>query len=412
MDFIRNYALANSGTMVSPLYTMWCSLFLLSAGNGRRCYVDHGHFKVFSDMYAILVGLSGTRKSAAIVPCRRMWRLAYPESPIGPSITSPEDIVLRMATNDSIRVYDDENGKGISHVPYTFFINEFKNFIRHNEEGMITFLTDIYGEEHFNSSTIKHGLQPIENPVLNLIGCATPQWIEKHFKKELLTGGWGRRVYYIFETQPQPRITFPIKTKEACEAEIWCINHLQKIAKLAGKITFSPEAREFLDKWNMKAISPEHNEVVASFLEVRDILVTRLAIALCLAYTTPVFVISLETLVDAIGIFDDLAGRLPKLTSSMGRNELTPTQNRLIQLLKDNNGRMAEFVWHRIAGQDLTEAEYISAKNFLRNTRQIVEEAVPGKGTVVFLTETAIEIDAKKKAEEAAAKDETDDVPA
>src|ERR1017187_2400162 len=69
-NFFANY-LSYVGKTESPdIYHRWCMLTGVGSLLGRRCYMKHGHFTVNPNLYVMLLGRSGVRKSTAI----KIWK--------------------------------------------------------------------------------------------------------------------------------------------------------------------------------------------------------------------------------------------------------------------------------------------------------------------------------------------------
>ncbi len=65
-DFLSSYLAYASDTEVPAVFHRWAAITSVGAYLGRRYYFHHGHFTIFPNMYTMLVGTSGTRKSTAI----------------------------------------------------------------------------------------------------------------------------------------------------------------------------------------------------------------------------------------------------------------------------------------------------------------------------------------------------------
>lgn len=384
MNFTQKFLLANSGTMVLPRFHLWASISLLAAALGRRVYVDHKHFQVRPMLFTCLVAKPGVRKSLPKNQAAKMYKEVFPVQPIGSSIMTREQIITRMASEENLRCYTNEYGETVEYRPMTFFINELKNFISVNPAGMVDFLTDIYDTDMFESDNLKHSRQVIPNPCMNILACETPRWIIENLRMNVIAGGFSRRMLMIYEVVSPKRITFPQKTKEAYEAEEWCKEHLRKISTLAGPIVWTDEAREFLDDWFVN-MPKAQDEVMEALHEAKDILVTKVAMALAVGEPEPQLLFTKEILRNAIAIIDQMEEHLPKLTAAVGRNELAIPQQRLLQMLEDNGGWMPEVPWHKAAGLDLDEREYQIVKKFLMETNQIHETWYERKGETIII---------------------------
>ncbi len=370
-DFVSQYLLYNSGNMSPLRYHRWCALMVLACTVGRKIYVDHGYFQIRPSLYITLVGRQGIRKTTAMSNAKYMLLEVFPDYPITASVMSREQIVTRLASDDFIRAYQDETGNLIEYRPMAMFINELKNFMSINPAGMVDFLTDIYDTPVFNSDTIKHGLQPIKNPCLNILACETPTWIIEKLELNMLAGGFSRRMLYVYETIRPDRITFPHLSAESKSAELWCKEHLKKIKDLAGPMSWEPEAKEFFDGW-FKKLPHQDDEILEGYYEAKDVLVQKIAMLLAVGQESPKLTFTQPLLELAIAFLEANEDNLPKLTIAAGRNELAIPQQNLIDHLIEYGGILPEYLWHREGGKNMNEFEYGNAVKFFIDTKQIV----------------------------------------
>lgn len=380
MDFISQYLLANSGTMVPKRYTRWAAIFLLSATAGRRVYVDHAHFQHRPIVFLCFVGDPDSKKTTAMDAAREMYQEVFPAIPVGPSVTTREDIVKQMSKEDfPYQTFIDETGAPQEARHYTFFVNELENFMSHNPRGMVQFLTDVYDRKFFDSSTIKHGLQPIVNPCLNLLACTVPDFTIEVLRNRVIGRGFTRRMLFIYETEIPDRITFPKKSQEAYDAEFWCKCHLQKINNIVGKFTWTQEAYDYFDNWNV-GLPRVEGSVFQGYYSSKDVLAQKIAMSLALAKPEPKLEFTKDLLITAIAFLEANEDNLPKLAIATGKNDLALPTHKLLEILTNNKGMMPEKVFHKLAGQDMEEGQYRAVMNFLKSTDQVHENSLDFEG--------------------------------
>lgn len=356
--------------MVIPRYTMWSALSVLATTMGRRIFVDHGHYQIHPNLYIVFVGRMGLRKSLPVDQAQAMITETFPDYPVGASVMSREQIVGRMASPDCFRTYTDATGNTIEWRPLALYINELENFMSINPPGMISFLTDIYDRKLFKADTIKHGLEPLINPCINILACATPDFIIEKLKMRLLSGGIARRLLFVYEIARPDRITFPVKSKEAYQAEGWCKDHLRKIVSLAGEFKWSQEGRAYFDNW-FKNLPIIEDKVLEGFYEAKDVLVTKAAMLLAVAKEIPELILGKDVLEAGVAFLESIEENLPKLTIAVGRNELAVPQNKLLQTLAEKGGWISESAFHKLAALDMAEWEYSDTIKMLKATNQI-----------------------------------------
>lgn len=380
MKFIQDYLNYNSGNECPLNYHRWCALFLLASTLGKKVYctqsTDDAYYKLYPNLYIGLVGKQGSRKSTAKGIARDIFREANPDSPCAASVQSCQDIIKTMSADDSCRTFTDETGTLREVRPYTFFINELKNFLSINPTQMLDFLTDIYDSEYFDCSTIKHGAQAIENPCLNILACETPKWIIDKLKLNIISGGFSRRMIYVYELDKRVRISFPNVTKDMKEARLRCVKHLQGLTRFVGKFTWSIDARAWYHNWYQGLITPQ-DEVMEGYYESKHIQMLKVAMSMAAAQEKPSLVFTPEIFQSAVALLDVTEVNMPKLSVASGRNELALPQQDLLDLLDKAGGEMAEMELKRLTQKSLSPMEQFSVLKHLSDTGQIYKIQCP-----------------------------------
>lgn len=371
-DFIQDFIFYNSGNMCPIRFHRWAAVATLAMAVGRRVYVEHNYFRIYTDHYICLVGEQGTRKTTAKDIAKAMLLEAIPNYPQGASVMSREKIVERLCDDDiTKRTFTDEQGATIDWHPLAFFVNELKNFLSINPQGMIEFLTDIYETKYFASDTIKHGLQPVINPCINILACETPKWIVQNLKTNIISGGFSRRMLFVYEPEEPERITFPSIPPGGVEARRRCVVHLAKIQNISGPFSWDSEATKAkFDTWN-RSLPKVEDEVMAGFYRNKDILALRTAMCIALAQPEPKLLLTWELIETAIAFLYTVEEHLPKLTVAAGRNVLSVPTQELLQMLEAKGGEVSEKEFHRVATKQMMESEYMSVKKALKETDQI-----------------------------------------
>lgn len=368
--FLEDYILFNSGNECTRNYHLWSALVVLAAAMGRRIHLDWGYFTVHPNLYVCLVGRQGFRKSTAKDIARDMFCEAFPDIPVGASVQSREDIIKFLASDESIRLYTDENGVSVEYHPMVLFINELKNFLSINPGGMIDFLTDIYDRRYFDASTIKRGLEKIPNPCINILACETPKWIVDKLKMNIISGGFSRRMIYVYETIKGPKISFPTISPEAQDARLRCIAHLGSIAHLTGQFKWTPGASKFFDHWYQNLKAPD-DEIMEGYYESKHIQLLKITMLLIVADPNPQLILTEEALQLGVALLDSIEVNMPKLSVAAGRNELAVPQQRLMEFLESKGGAFPEKWLMKEMDKDLTPMEQFSLIRHLVETEQI-----------------------------------------
>lgn len=383
-DFLTEYLTFNAGNECPRNYHIWSALTILAGAVHKRVYVPQGYFTTYPNLFVGLIGDMGSRKSTAKDIASDLFQEAFPDYPILASVQSREDIVKYMNSDACLFLFKDEKDTEIKVRPIMGFINELKNFLSVDPGKMVEFLTDIYNTKRFKSGTIKRGLEDLENPCVNLICCETPEWITDKMKGKIISGGWSRRIIYVYETDRAEPIPFPQRPEG--HAEMWARlkNHLVKVSTATGPFEWGPDAKEWYAEWysKMRRNMPD-DKIMAGYYESKHDQLLKVAMLLALSHESMARVITKRNLELGLAMLDALEKNMPKLSQAAGRNELNVPIQFAMELLEKKGGMIPEKAFRRILGKEMSPMEVQQVIRFMKETDQIVQDKVKDVQEVV-----------------------------
>jgi len=94
--------------------------------------------------------------------------------------------------------------------PLTCSISELGTFLRPDDSGLVSFLTDVWDGkrppfDHGTKEQRRH--QNRKTPGFNIIGATTPEWMETNFPPNLLSEGLGSRTIFGLRRQKKRQLT-------------------------------------------------------------------------------------------------------------------------------------------------------------------------------------------------------------
>lgn len=244
--FLKNFLAFNTGNECPQDYIMWSGIAVLSAAVGPRFFLDLQYFGLFCDIYIVLVGESGNRKTFARDQAVKVLRSVVEDVILCDDSGTHQGITAFMQKDEQVRYVIDYTGSRVSYRPYAMFCGELANFCQ-IDEGMATFLTDISDKYHSGYTyRLKNELHKIEHPYFTMLACTVPEFILDSLKSKDFSAGFGRRT--VFVCSEEMIFKKPTITPGAVEALIACKKRLREILQLHGKFTFEPEAERWF--WN------------------------------------------------------------------------------------------------------------------------------------------------------------------
>lgn len=375
-DFITEYLAFNSGNECARNYHIWSALVVLAATVHKRVWISQGYHSVYPNLYVGLIGDMGSRKSSAKDIACDLFQSTFPDYPMLTSVQSREDIIKYMASDKCAYSFKDASGTIIEVRPIVGFINELTNFLSIDPVKTVVFFTDIYSGKRFNCSTIKHGLQDLVNPCVNLLACETPDNITSKLKSNIISGGFARRIVYIYETTRSKPIAFPERPTEHQEMWARLKQHLLHIVTLSGEFSWTADARKFYTDYyeNLMTTLPD-DKIMAGYRSSKGDQLFKVAMGLALSEESPNLVMRQDLLERALAMLDVIEVNMPKLSMAAGRNELALPMQKAMEVLDTqlapNQGWMALKTFKRILSKEMQPMEIDMVLKFMKDTDQI-----------------------------------------
>jgi len=290
-----------------------------------------------------------------------------------------------MSDEKFLRCYKNAEGDLIEVRPFAFFINEFKNFVGRSPFDMLTFLTDIYDVKAYDASTIVRGLEYIINPAVNILCCETPEWIIRNIKGDVISGGFGRRIVYVYEVEDLVDKPIPVITQDARSAIERCKKRLIEAKSVVGKYTWSIPGLRVYDLWykkNSASRRSEANVMMKGYLRTKHVQAFKLMMLLDVIKDKPMLQFTPTLLEEALYYLDGIEVNMCKLSQAAGRNELLGAQQRILDILEKEQRWMELSTIQRMIQNELGPHETFSVMRHLEESEQIVKKMVKFPGIV------------------------------
>lgn len=257
MSLVTQYLNYTEGTEPPKQYHRWSFLSCVGAALGRNLYIEHGHSRIYPNMYVMLVGAPGTRKSSSIKTAKKLLELggydtfAYNKSTKQKFLLDLEDLrIPKDETGNKNMAAMLEEGFKIPLEPDSTdcFIcaDEFADFIGTNNFDFITLLTTLwdnlpkYEDRVKNSQSIK-----IANPTISILGGLTPVSFASSIPQEASGSGFLSRVILVYGESTGDRITWPT-VPNADDTDMFGLL-FAKLRTLKGEVKFTPEAKRIVE---------------------------------------------------------------------------------------------------------------------------------------------------------------------
>lgn len=265
-DFIDLYLQYTKETEPPYIYHRWCAISSIGALLGRNLYIQHGHFRIFPNIYCLLIGDPGARKSTSIKLIKKLlttsgYHLFAAEKTSKEQFLvdlegrnfEEEEALQKVGKYDAVTADDLWGDSSENREPKEVFIaaDEFNEFIGVNNSDFCTNLGNLWDwdseSKPFDSRLKNSKSVAIWQPTISILGGTTPEKYAEAFPTSIIGGGFLSRMLHIYGEKSGRQYTFPPEPIEAESIKI--IKFLQDIrSTVVGKAEISPDASIILDK--------------------------------------------------------------------------------------------------------------------------------------------------------------------
>ena len=281
--FLHRYLELNEGTEIPDLFALWCGISVLSAVLKRNVVLDMGVYKVFPNLYTVLVAGSGRcRKSTAIGIAESILYSMKNRPTIVAQKVTPEGLI------DVLKREKIETGGGTLKKKSVGFViaDELSTFLNKKtyELGLAPLLIQFFDcKDHFEYVTRGKGTEKIRRSCLGLLSGSTVDWIRNAIPEEAIGGGLTSRMIFVYVEKPAPpvAITYFDEDKDRLQKEL--IQEVEEIAKVKGKMIVTPDGlrlfkRIYDDFYNKSPFYDDH--ILAGYAARRNVHLLKLALIL------------------------------------------------------------------------------------------------------------------------------------
>jgi Protein of unknown function (DUF3987) len=382
-SFLRNYSIFTADNEAPQIFHFWSAMSALSAIVSRRVSLSFDYFSIYPNLYVVLVGAPGTRKTTAM-NISKEFVYTIGDIPFSAECQTKQSICQDMALNCQ-KSYTDEKGKVVSYTPYTIFSTELSHFLGHaSAKEMVDFLTTIWDAKFYDTKTKNKGNDIIMGPYLSMIACTTPDWIRGWMREDVITGGFSRRALFVYFTGKTKRIPSPKITGEMEKARDYCIAWGQKLKEVNGVFKLTSSALKFYEEWYINLAIPQ--DITGGYYESKHIQMFKVAMLIALSESATELILDVHHLKLALAQLDLMEKNLLRVFQGIGRNELSAIAAKVLDYLAMNNGQMSELSLKLLLFRDASSNETFEVMRHLEETGRIARFKEQTSGQVMVVT--------------------------
>jgi len=247
-NFIKDYLTYTENLESPDSFHIWCCISLISTALRRQAWVDMGYFKIFPNMYVVIVSDPGVcRKSAAINAAVALFE-DLGDIRMSADATTREALIRALKQCEATTQMDE--GEVYIHSSLTIVSKELSVFLGTGNNDLLALLTDLYDcPPKWEYRTKNSGIDTIENVWLSLLGASTPEWLSSSIPISAIGGGFTSRVIFVVESESRKKEPFPELTPAGRAAKERLKTALEEITKMKGAFEITKGGKEVFEEW-------------------------------------------------------------------------------------------------------------------------------------------------------------------
>lgn len=396
-DFFHNYLSYVGDTECPDVYHRWSILTCVGALLGRNFSLAHGHFTVHPNMYTMLIGEAGARKSTAIKITKKLIKRAGYDS-IAADKTTKEKFLLDLSgeeeeeskTADILdkNLWGDDDDKELSSRPVAqcfIMADEWNEFTSLGNIEFYSMLGNLWDYDGVFKNRIKTGKSvSINNPTISILSGNTATGFALAFPSEIIGQGFFSRLVLIHGEVTGKKIPFPKEPPAEATAEM--VAYLQRIRQdCQGMAALTPGAEHLLAKIYTEFVGFEDVRFT-SYLNRRFTQLMKVCI-ICAA-TRLSRIIAEQDVILANTILTHAERGMPKALGEFGKGKHSDVANNIVEALTNTTkGLNFKDIW-ALVGHDLEKQSQLG--EILSNLRSA--EKIQQAGAV-FLVKRKIKVE-------------------
>jgi len=356
-DFFSHYLSYTSGGEVPVCFNRWSSIVGIAALLERNAWVEFGHQDIYPNMYTMLIGNAGTRKSSAIRLMKKLLiQAGY--TTIAAERTSKEKYLHDLAKQTAPEESDvlDSNLFGDAAemnmhacTPNLIAADEANDFFGVNNVDFLSMLGSMWDWQGKYENRIKTGTSDwIPNPTITVLSGNTPSNFARAFPSEIIGQGFFSRLLLIYGEPNGKRITIPRRPDSSETSHI--VGLLQAIrTNSTGAYQFRPGAYSLFDAIYQTYV-PIDDPKFESYSNRRTIHLLKLCLVIAAARLEKD--ISETTVIQANTYLTYIERLMPKALGEFGKAKSADVAHKVVSYIYEAEGVVTlKDIWKQVQSE-------------------------------------------------------------
>jgi hypothetical protein len=226
-NFFDSYLKYTEGGEVPTTFHRWSAIVGIAALLERNCCVEFGHTEIYPNIYSMLIGSAGTRKSSAIKLMKKLLIKSGYQT-IAAERTSKEkflhDLSKHEDENEDVleaNLFQHNDRESSAVTPMFIAADEANDFFGINNMDFLSILGSLWDWEGKYENRIKSGSSDwIPNPTISILSGNTATGFSLAFPSSILGQGFFSRLLIVYGEPNGRRVTIPRRPSDEETAHI------------------------------------------------------------------------------------------------------------------------------------------------------------------------------------------------
>jgi hypothetical protein len=368
-NWLAGFGFFTRESEASSQYLWWAAASTIAAALRRRVSARWQYDRIYPNLYVMLVGPAGARKSRAINFARKLSMAI--DIPVAAEATSREGLIYHMMQHGQLQ---EMNGDLLPTSPLFVPASEFASLYRTSKESVMEFLNDIFDTESYDDKpwtyeTRNRDPDTIVRPYLTVISGATPSWIAENLGPAYIDHGLAARTISVYAQGPRFYRARPNITPEMYEMHRCLVEDLKTISNLHGEFRVTEDAWKWFVEWYTNIYPQEKIDYrLSTYLTRKPLHLWKVAQIVSIAESSALVLdtIHFQT---ALAQLEETQKMMPKAFGAIGRNPLASRTDLILSTIESSR-EISRSALLELYGSEVTSEELDQITNFLTITKR------------------------------------------
>ena len=248
-DWVSTYVAYIAPASESPIsYNFWSAATAISAVLKRNVWVGRGSYKLYPNLFTILVGRPGIGKGSAINPVINLINEAKLVNTLSDRVTI-EYVLERMSKGWPSQIRGPQGGWILGQDHTTLIISPEVSVFIGASQNTLPILADLWDarEGEFVYGTRHKGEFRIKDPCVCLLGGSTQEWLISSVPANAVGGGFTRRVNFVVANDREKLLPWPILSNQH-QVRDNLVTDIKSVGRLYGEYKFAKDVVPLFEK--------------------------------------------------------------------------------------------------------------------------------------------------------------------